>query len=322
MRILVIGGSGFIGTNLVQYYLSKGEEVINFDIVPPRNTQHKPYWRRVDILNLEGLRLEIANFSPSHIINLAAQTGTSDRGRKLEHYATNFHGLRNLVEIAKDTPSVERLISTSSLIVCKIGYQPQSEVDYCPNTLYGQSKVLGEKLLRETEDLPYSWVIVRPTGIWGPWFDIPYRNLFNLIRKGLYVHPGNNNVNQSLGFVGNTVYQLDRLLQAPKGEVHGKTFYMADYPPINVRAWVELIQQAFGAPRIREVPVWALEMVARAGDVMKLVGWDIPPLSSSRLKNMLASFVLDLDAIITDNLPYELEEAVRVTVNWMLENRE
>jgi hypothetical protein len=55
---------------------------------------------------------------------------------------------------------------------------------------------------------------------------------------------------------------------------------------------------------------------------MKLVGWDIPPLSSSRLKNMLASFVLDLDAIITDNLPYELEEAVRVTVNWMLENRE
>jgi nucleoside-diphosphate-sugar epimerase len=321
MRILVTGGSGFIGTNLVEYYLSKGEEVINFDIVPPKNARHKPYWRQVDILNLEALRLEIANFSPSHIINLAAQTGTSDKGRKLEHYATNFRGLRNLLEIGRDTPSVERLISTSSLLVCKTGYQPQSEVDYCPNTLYGQSKVLGEKLLRETEDLPYSWVIVRPTGIWGPWFDIPYRNLFNLIQKGLYVHPGNNNVNQSLGFVGNTVCQLDRLLQAPRGEAHGKTFYLADYPPINMRAWVDLIQQAFRAPKIREVPVWALKMAARAGDVMKLLGWDVPPLSSSRLKNMLTSFVFDLDPIVTDNLPYDLEEAVQVTVNWMLENK-
>jgi hypothetical protein len=63
-------------------------------------------------------------------------------------------------------------------------------------------------------------------------------------------------------------------------------------------------------------------MVARAGDVMKLLGWDVPPLSSSRLKNMLTSFVFDLDPIVTDNLPYQLEEAVQVTVNWMLEHRE
>ncbi|OGO58316.1 MAG: hypothetical protein A2025_02020 [Chloroflexi bacterium RBG_19FT_COMBO_47_15] len=322
MRILVTGGSGFIGTNFVEYFLSKGVQVLNVDIAPPRLPTHDPYWRNVNILDIGNLRAQVGEFSPSHIVSLAAQTGTNDRGRKLEDYATNIQGVKNIIEAAKSSQSLERTIFTSSMIVCSIDYHPKSENDYCPDTLYGESKMLGEKIVREVGDVPYSWLIVRPSGIWGPWFDVPYKSLFSMISKGLYVHPGDSDVNQSLGFVGNTVRQLDRLLQAPRGEVHGKTFYLADYPPINVRAWVDLIQRAFGAPRIREVPVWALKMVARAGDVMKLVGWDVPPLSSSRLKNMVASFVVDLDPIVTDNLPYQLEEAVRVTVDWMLEHKE
>jgi len=129
MKILVTGGSGFIGTNLVEYYLSKGEEVINLDIAPPKKAQHKSYRRKVSVLDAEALRVELANFSPSRIINLAAQTGTTDKGRELEDYATNFRGLRNLAEAAKDTPSVERLISTSSMLVCRNDYQPQDDVD-------------------------------------------------------------------------------------------------------------------------------------------------------------------------------------------------
>jgi len=321
MKILITGGSGFIGTNLVEYYLSKREDMLNLDISSPKNATHKPYWRKVDILDVEALRLEIVNFSPSHIINLAAQTGTTDRGRKLEDYATNFRGLRNLIDIARDTPSVERLISTSSMIVCKAGYQPQSDADYCPDTLYGQSKVLGERLLREAKGLPYSWVIVRPTGIWGPWFGVPYRNLFEMISKGLYVHPGHSDVTQSLGFVGNTVCQLDRLTRASPDKVHGKTFYLADYPPTNMRRLVDLIQKAFRTRKTREVPLWALKVVAKAGDIMKRLGWDLPPLSSSRLENMLTSFVFDLDPIMTHDLPHGLEEAVRVTVDWMRESK-
>jgi nucleoside-diphosphate-sugar epimerase len=320
MKILVTGGSGFIGTNLVEYYISKGVEVVNLDIAPPKNARHKPYWRKVDILDSDALRVEIVNFSPSYIINLAAQTGTTDRGRKLEDYATNFQGLRNLVEIARDIPSLERLISTSSMLVCSNGYQPQNETDYCPDTLYGQSKMLGEKVLREAGDLPYSWVIVRPTGIWGPWFDIPYKTLFRLIQKGLYVHPGSSYPVQSLGFVGNTVYQLDKLMHASYEKVHGKVFYLADYPPTDMRAWVDLIQRAFKARRIHQLPILVLKVMATAGDVVKLAGWDVPLLSSSRLRNMLTSFVLDLDPIITKNLPYTLEQAVEITVNWLCQN--
>ena len=49
MKILVTGGSGFIGTNLMEYYLSKGVEALNFSTDPPKNPEHKSYWRKVDI---------------------------------------------------------------------------------------------------------------------------------------------------------------------------------------------------------------------------------------------------------------------------------
>jgi len=316
MKVLITGGSGFIGTNLVEYYLSKEAEVVNIDIVTPKIPAHKPYWRNINILDIENLCCEISRFLPSHIINLAAQTGTSDRGRKIEDYATNIRGVNNIIEAAKGSPSLERIIFASSMAVCSIDYQPKSDNDYCPSTLYGESKMLGENVIKQAGDLPYSWVVIRPIGIWGPWFDVPYKNLFRMIQKSLYVHPKGIEITQSLGFVGNTVYQLDKLLQAPKHKVHGKTFYLADCPPINMMVWTNLVQKTFGAQRIREMPIWALKVVAAIGDTMKLVGWNYPPLSSSRLKNMLTSFVFDLDPIITNNLPYTLEEAVQITVDW------
>jgi len=321
MKVLVTGGSGFIGTNLMEYYLSKNIEVINLDIAPPKNSSHKCYWKKVSILDAVSLRTEVVNFSPSHIISLAAQTGIIDRARKLEDYATNFHGLKNLLEVTNNIPSLERLISTSSMAVCKIGYQPKSEIDYCPDTLYGESKVLGETVLRQMGTLPYSWVIVRPTGIWGPWFNTAYYALFNMIRKGFYVHPANANISQALGYVGNTVDQLDRLLKAPRDKVNTKTFYLADYPPVNFEEWTNLVQKNMKVRKIKSLPIWPLRTIAMLGDIAKLLGWEYPPLSSSRLNNMLTSFTIDLDPIVSENLPYTLEQAVEITVNWMCKNR-
>ena len=130
MKVLITGGSGFIGTNLVEYYLSKGVEVLNLDITSPRNHEYKSCWKEMDILNPEGLRAAVVNFSPTHIVNLAAQTGTIDRGRKLENYAVNFEGVKNLIEATKDIPSLERMVSTSSMAVCEIGFQPRSGRKY------------------------------------------------------------------------------------------------------------------------------------------------------------------------------------------------
>ena len=48
-KVLVTGGSGFVGTNLVEHYSRLGGHVINVDIAAPRNTAHAKFWTQLDI---------------------------------------------------------------------------------------------------------------------------------------------------------------------------------------------------------------------------------------------------------------------------------
>jgi nucleoside-diphosphate-sugar epimerase len=61
-RILITGGSGFIGTNLVEFYLEKGWDVLSLDSASPRNEKHKICFRQVDILNRQDLLQAFKDF--------------------------------------------------------------------------------------------------------------------------------------------------------------------------------------------------------------------------------------------------------------------
>ena len=54
-KFLVTGGSGFIGTNLMDAFLSQGYQVVNLDSTKPAKSQHLPYWKQIDILDYTGL---------------------------------------------------------------------------------------------------------------------------------------------------------------------------------------------------------------------------------------------------------------------------
>ena len=178
--------------------------------------------------------------------------------------------------------------------------------------------MVGELLVREAK-LPCTWTIVRPTSIWGPWFDIPYKTFFLSIARGRYMHVRGQIVDKSFGFVGNSVHQIDRLLAAPAETVTGRTFYLADYPPINVGEMAEEIRRRIDAPAVRSVPRALLEPAARAGDLLQRLGWTEPPLTSFRLQNLVTEMVYDLTAIreIAGELPYSLAQGIDLTVEWL-----
>ncbi len=321
-KVLIIGGSGFIGTNLLDFYLNQGVESLNIDISVPRNSKHISYWNQVDILDTCKLTNEVKAFSPTDVFHLAARTDIE--GKNLEDYATNIRGVENVITAISKLKSIRRIVFASTRLVCKIGYQPKNEYDYCPTHFYGQSKVIGEKLVRDSKKIPCSWIIVRPTSIWGPWFGQPYKLFFKAIAGGLYVHPWGREIKKSFGFVKNSVFQLDNLLAAPVEKVHGKTFYLADYIPIDVKDMAERVQKAIGMEKIRSCPLPLLRLVALCGDISKFAGWRNPPLTSFRLDNLLTEMIHDLSPLreITGELPYSLDEGIKMTIDWLYETGE
>ena len=320
-HILVTGGSGFIGTNLVELLRRHGHQVSNLDIKAPAADSSSVRWHPVDLRDREGMIAAVVSIAPEVVVHLAARTDLDGAG--VSDYAANTDGVQNLIDAASRA-SVRRVLFASSRLVCRIGYQPTSPLDFKPTTPYGESKVIGEKLVRAAARTSFDWAIVRPTSIWGPWFHVPYRNFFDAIRAGRYIHPRGLRIRKSFGYVGNSVHQLLQLMRAPREAVHGRMFYLADYEPIEVLDWGRRVQAAFGAAPIRQVPMSALRLLAGAGDALAWGGWKSVPLTSFRLDNLVTEMLHDTAALseVCGALPFNVDAGVSQTVDWMRADRQ
>jgi GlcNAc-P-P-Und epimerase len=312
-RILVTGGSGFIGTNLVERYRhDPSTEVLNYDVREPRCAAHADLWQRGDLDGADELFSVMQDFRPTHLIHLAARTDLD--GRSMQAYRSNHDGVRVVLGCVGRYGALERSIFASSRLVCDLGEAPTSEYDYFPPNHYGRSKVIGEQLVR-AHGPEGGWVIVRPTSIWGPWGRAPYRDFFLSLARGTYVHPAHEAISKHYGYVGNTVFQLDRLLTAPAERVHGRTFYLAD-PPIDVWAFAVAIRRTLGRSAPRSVPVPLMQILATSGDALKAAGLTEPPITSSRLRNLRTTMLFDMNEIdvIVGPLPFTMQDGIDRTV--------
>jgi nucleoside-diphosphate-sugar epimerase len=314
-RVLITGGSGFIGTNLVGYLHARGDAVVSLDSAPPRNPEHARLWRKVSVLDRDELRRTVAEFNPEFVYHLAARADLD--GRALGDYEVNTLGVSNLIDAVRGLRDLRFVVLASSMLVCRIGYAPRNETDYCPSTFYGESKVESEKLVRREATGLFPWTIVRPTSIWGPWFGAPYRDFFEAVRRGVYLHPRGRRIRRSYGFVLNTVAQLERI--AGSGQLAGRTIYLADYEPVELWQWSATIQRHLGARPVREVPLWMLKLAAQCGDAAKRLGYRAPPITSFRLNNLMTEMIHDTGPLraVCSEVPYSMEQGVDITCEWL-----
>ena len=320
-RIVITGGSGFVGTNLVEYYFTHGWHVENFDIKPPQNGQHAGLWKNADLRNRELLIDEIRKAKPEVILHCGARTDLDEK-HNLDGYSANIDGVLHLIEAIREVGTVQRVVFFSSQLVCGIGYKPRNAHDYQPTTLYGRSKVIGEKIVFAAGDFCPVWTIVRPTSLWGPWFDIPYKSLFIAIKNGRYFHPKGFRTLKQWGFIGNTVYQIQRLVEAPRKKIHNRIFYLADYEPLELSNFTNQVQTALNSPPIKSVPFGVLKAAAGMGDVFQKLGWRNPPLTRFRLNNILIDEVQDVEPLrdVIGNIPCGIEEGIEMTIRWLKEH--
>ncbi len=317
--VLVTGCCGFIGRHVVAALSAAGYEVHGIDLrSAPAEPRAYASFQACDIRRREQLLDCVRRCAPRHVIHLAARTDL--RGASIAEYDTNTEGAANLVDAIRRAGGVERGIFTSSQLVCEVGRQPESDEDYCPETVYGASKARMEQIVRAADGDGIAWCIARPTTVWGPGMGPHYHRFLRMIQRGWYFHVGKGPLWKSYGYVVNIAHQYRALLEADQALVRGKTIYLADYEPLDLIDWAESLRAAIGARPIPTMPVAGARLLAWLGDQIGRAGVLDLPLNSFRLRNILTEYVYRLDRTeqICGPLPRSRQQGVRETATWFL----
>lgn len=171
MRLLVTGGAGFIGSNLVNGLIDKGFEVVVFDDLSTgdeRSINPRSEFVRGDVRDYQMLQEVTRNVDC--IFHLAAFVSVPE---SIKHpslcYDVNVNGTLNLIKAAGSN-GVKKIIFSSSCSVYKDAQEKAiSEEDSVnPMTPYALSKLEGEKLLGTySREFGFSYVILRYFNVFG-----------------------------------------------------------------------------------------------------------------------------------------------------------
>src|SRR5579885_1541406 len=318
-RILLTGGSGFIGTNLIDLLTTAGAKVTNADVGRPLRDTHRSAWRKCDVAVESEIASLIADVDPHMVLHLAARTDTTSTNP--DDYALNYLGTANVRCALEEASSVERFVFVSTQFVLGPGVPFQSERQYSPHTAYGVSKARAEEALR-SDPPSVTWTIVRPTNVWGPWHLRYQREFWHILERGLYVHPSTPDPIRSYGYVGSVCLQLLRVLASEESAVSGRVLYVGDMP-IHLSQWVDAFSVAIRGKRARRVPGAALSAFARVGDLARRAAVTLP-LDSSRYRSMTEDYPTPMQAtaLALDCFPaVPLTTGVAETMSWLREGR-
>ncbi len=174
---LVTGGSGFIGTHLIDTLIHRGENVTVIDNLSTSNTQY--LHPDATLINKDicdpGIPDLIKKLNPKAIYHLAAQASVAVSAREpLIDVNINVNGTLNLLEPIRELPHRPRFIyfSTGGAIYGDLepsALPAREAIEAKPLSTYGASKLAVENYLRvygHLYDLNYT--IVRPANVYGP----------------------------------------------------------------------------------------------------------------------------------------------------------
>ncbi|NDY42653.1 NAD-dependent epimerase/dehydratase family protein [Dissulfurirhabdus thermomarina] len=174
MKILVTGGAGFIGSNVVDAYIEAGHDVVVVDDLSsgrPENLHPAARFHRADIRD-DGIRRLFEQERPDVLNHHAAQISVPDSVRDPRRdAAVNVDGFLNLMEAARRT-GVRKVIFISSggAIYGEAQEYPTSEAaPPQPVSPYAITKAVAEQYLafyRAQHGLDYT--VLRYSNVYGP----------------------------------------------------------------------------------------------------------------------------------------------------------
>lgn len=170
MKVLVIGGAGFIGRRLIPLLLARGDEVACMDIAPAAMPAGVAT-RRGDVRQFDEVIAAVAETRPDRLVNLAYHIG-SDLPPQVA-FKLNVQGMQNVFEAAR-LVGVPHTLYASSLAVSGLqrhfGDRAVTEEDPRHGTLqYAMHKIFNEFQAQDYRE-KHGMVVtgIRPANVTGP----------------------------------------------------------------------------------------------------------------------------------------------------------
>ncbi|MBO9731717.1 MAG: NAD-dependent epimerase/dehydratase family protein [Chitinophaga sp.] len=320
MKITIIGGSGFIGSNLMKK-LKEGN--YSFDNLDKVTSALFPSETKIaDVRDEASLS---AVLQPGDWTVLLAAEHKDDVSPVSLYYDVNVEGTRKVLA-EMDRKGINKIIFTSSVAIYGLNKENPDETHPAdPFNHYGKSKWGAEEVLREwfNKDAPNrTVVIIRPTVVFGPGNRGNVYNLLKQIAFGNFMMIGNGQNKKSMAYVENISSFIKYCMDQQLSGYH--VFNYADKPDLSV---TELVTQAGITLNKKIAPLKIPYAIGYSGglflDVVAKVLNRKFPISAVRVKKFCATTQFSADKIRTIGFhaPYTLAEGLDTTIkNIMKEN--
>lgn len=319
IKVVVTGGSGFIGSHTAEHLVAQGCRVQC--LLRPR--QSSDGWLRG--LPVERLHVELTDpralrpilRDADYVVHIAGRTKAR---RREEFYRDNVIVTRSLLSAAADSRALKNFCHVSSLTV--VGPSPDGrplteEASYSPITAYGFSKMQAEEVCREFAGrLPI--VILRPPAVYGP-RDRDILEIFRWVRRGIAPVMGSSGKTLSLIHVTDLARGL--VLALTSAVTPGKTYFISDGV---LRSYRELIGILAGflrvKPRFLRVPAPFLQVAACVSECWSWLGSAPPVLNLDKVRDLLAPHWICDSNLLRAETGFEaeipIEAGLRATWEW------
>lgn len=313
-NVVLIGGSGFVGTRLADV-IKKEYKLKIFD--KQQSCFHSEITTIVDIRNQDKLVEEIKG---QEIVVLLAAEHRDDVSPSSLYYDVNVKGTENVLK-AMDLNDVKNIIFTSSVAVYGLNKpNPNEEYPADPFNHYGKSKWQAEEVLRQwyqKDTLNRSLTIIRPTVIFG---ERNRGNVFNLLKQiasGKFLMVGTGENKKSMAYVGNIVAFIKYQLETVKPGL--QVYNYVDRLDFNMNELVGQVEKSLSKKiPSTHLPYWVGMLGGYCFDFFAFISSKSFSVSSVRVKKFCATTQFDATKAHSNGFkaPFSLGEGLHNTLHY------
>jgi nucleoside-diphosphate-sugar epimerase len=309
-KITVIGGSGFVGTNLCRQLSLKQQD---FEIIDLKMSNQFPEKCKIaDVRDADTLRKTMTG---DVVVHLAA-VHRDDVRDKSEYQRTNVDGAENVALVCEEK-GIDKIAFTSTVAVYGFAEPGTDETGVInPFNEYGRTKFEAEEKLRKWQTQgDKSLIVVRPTVIFGEGNRGNVYNLLKQIASGKFLMVGKGENKKSMAYIGNIVAFLETCIATDQR--YGVYNYV-DTPDLTMN---ELVSQVRAKLKGKNgvglrLPYWLGLILGYTADLIAKISGKNLPVSSIRVKKFASDteFKSAKESLDDFQAPFLLSDGVQRTL--------